>query len=346
MGRWTSCVLISAALFAGCGSDDEDTGSESAGGSTAAAAPAIEPSKFCGSECQAALKLTKAADEIECKVGVSWNSAEFPYGAVSLQRAKEAAKSFPKMELFESDGRGDAATQTGQIEDLLARGIDVLVISPLDAKALAGVVKRAQDEGVKVITADRTVDGDVTTYVGSDNVEAGEVAGKFIVEQLPEGGSVVELQGTPGASPTIDRGKGFKDALSGSNVKIIGGQSGDYNKAEGLKVMEDFLQRFGPGKIDAVFAHNDEMSLGAIQAIKEAGREGEIKVVGIDGQESALTAVEDGSYAGTVVYPITMPESIIAAAKACAGEELPKRLKQDSQIVTNENVSEYKGTTF
>jgi len=110
--------------------------------------------------------------------------------------------------------------------------------------------------------------------------------------------------------------------------------------------MEDVLQRFGSGKINAVFTHNDEMSLGAIQAIREAGRSNEIKVVGIDGQESALRQVKTGRYAGTVVYPLPVPEHILAAAKLCAGEKLPARIKQTAPLVTQANVGKFEGTTF
>ncbi|HEV7566711.1 MAG TPA: substrate-binding domain-containing protein, partial [Microbacteriaceae bacterium] len=123
-------------------------------------------------------------------------------------------------------------------------------------------------------------------------------------------------------------------------------QPANYNRADGLRVMADFLQRFGKGKIDAVFTHNDEMSLGAIQAIKEAGRSGEIKVVGIDGETDGLNAIKSGAYAGTVVYPIDVPEHLIAAAKTCAGEKLPKRIKLSALLVTKANVGQFVGKTF
>jgi ribose transport system substrate-binding protein len=349
MGSRTRLAILLGALvfvFAACGDDKEASSPASGSGSGNASAEAPSPSNYCGTECQAALKLQASAADIECKVGLSWNSAAHPYGAATIRLSKEAAKSFPGMELFVADGRGDPSTQTGQVEDLLARGIDALILSPADAKALAGVAKRAEADGVKVIASDRSVEGDVTTYIGSDNVEAGAVAGKHIVELLKDGGNVVELAGSLGASPTIDRGKGFRDAIKGSKVKLLDSQAADYDRAKGLKVMEDLLQRYGSGKIDAVFTHNDEMSLGAIQAIKEAGREDEIQVVGIDGQESALKAIEAGDYAASVVYPLPVPEHIIAAAKVCADEELPKRIKQESTLVTKENVAEIKGTTF
>ncbi|MEZ5257377.1 MAG: substrate-binding domain-containing protein [Ilumatobacteraceae bacterium] len=260
--------------------------------------------------------------------------------------ASSAAAMFPNMKLLTGHGEGDSLKQTAQIEDLLVKGIDVLIVSPTDAAALAPVVKRAADEGVKIIASDRNVDTAVDSYIGADNVLSGKVAGEHIVDLLGGSGKVAVLQGALGASPTIDRQAGFLEALDGSDIEIVADQTANYDRAEGLQVMEDYLQRFGSGEIDAVFAHNDEMALGAIQAIEEAGRADEIAVVGIDGQESALDAIENGSYAATVVYPIPVPEHIIAAAKLCAGEPLPERIVTSATLVTLDNVADVRGTTF
>jgi ribose transport system substrate-binding protein len=337
-------ALVIAAVGTACGSDD---GNGDGGGSAAKATPP-KLSIYCGPDCQQALALKADPVSIDCKVGVSWNATTHPYGAKTNSRSEEVAKaSFPKMELFVADARNDAAQQSSQVDDMVARGLDVLVVSPADAKAIAPAVKRATAEGVKVIASDRSVDGaEVASYIGSDNVEAGEVAGKHIVELLGGKGKVVELQGSQGASPTIDRAKGFRDAIAGTDIEIIGSQAADYDRARGLAVMEDFLQRFGPGEIDLVYTHNDSMSLGAIQAIKEAGRQDEIKIVGIDGQEPALKAVEAGDYDATVVYPLTVDEHMIAAAKLCAGEDIPARIVLESELVTKENAARFEGTTY
>lgn len=340
----TLLVMMAALALAvaGCGGDD----SNGDGGDDATVASS-EVSVFCEGECAKALEITDAAKEAQCKVGVSWSDTSFPYGAAAISKSEEAAKQFPNMELITTDGRGDATTQTSQVDDLIARGIDVLVLSPIDAKALAPAAKRAEAAGIKVIASDRSVDAPVVTYVGADNVEAGKVAGDWIVEDSGGEASVVELQGSLGASPTIDRNKGFMDALSAaSGIEVVASESADYARDEGLRVMENLLQRFGSGDIDYVFAHNDEMALGAIQAIREADRSDEIKVIGIDGQESALDAIEAGQYAATVIYPLPVPEHIVAAAKICAGEDLPKRIKPSAPLVTEDNVADYKGTTF
>lgn len=310
----------------------------------AATAPTA-PEIFCGPECQQALTLQAAVEDVACSVGVAWSTAQHPYGATALARSEEVALLFPNMEMTTADGRGDSATQTSQVEDMVAAGIDVLVLSPVDSEALVGAVTAAIDAGVKVITADRTVSNvDVLSYIGADNVLAGRAAGEFIVERLGGVGAMVELQGIPGSSPAIDRGAGLREALEGSDVEILDSQNGEFAREQGLQVMEDFLQRFGPGEIDAVFAHNDEMALGAVQAIEEAGREGDgIVVVGVDGQASALESIKAGGMTASSVYPIPVPEAILAAAKACVGEELPTRITQVSQMVTEENVADFEG---
>lgn len=155
-------------------------------------------------------------------------------------------------------------------------------------------------------------------------------------------GSVVELAGSLGASPTIDRAKGFRDALAATpGIEIIGSQTANYDRATGLKVMEDFLQRFGPGEISAVYAHNDQMAFGAIQAIQEAGRSEEIKVFGIDGEKGALESIAKGEYEATVGYPAVVQESVMAAAKLCAGETLDERILLDSTLIDKSNVETY-----
>jgi ribose transport system substrate-binding protein len=335
-------AAYSAALIAGCG--------DGSGGSAEQASQKLkpgEPSIYCDAECQKALEIDEKALNASCTVGLSWSSAAFPYGAAAVNRSKEAAKGFPKMKLLTADGRGSATTQTSQIDDFIARGIDVLIISPFDAKSLAPAVQRAEKAGIKVIASDRAVDAPVTTYIGAENEETGANAGKYVVELTKGKGKVIELQGSLGAAPTIARHKGFEDAIAGSSgVKVIASQTANYDRAQGLKVTEDLLQRYGSGEVDVVFAHNDEMAIGAIQAIREAGREDEIKVVGIDGQESALRRVKAGRYAGTVVYPLPVPEHILAAAKLCADEKVPERIKQSAPLVTQKNVAKYEGTTF
>jgi ribose transport system substrate-binding protein len=303
----------------------------------------LEPSIYCGDECRQALQLQADPKNIEGSVALSWNSTTHPYGAATLEKGRQLKeKFFPKMQLQTLDGRDDATVQTSQIEDAMARGIDVLIISPLTTDALVPVVNRAKEEGVKVIAADRTVDTDVDLYIGANSVESGRTMGCYFVERLPDGGNVVEIQGTLGASATIDRHNGFHEIIQEHpEIKVIAEQTGNYVRDEGFNVMQDYLQRFPSGEIDAVYTHNDEMALGAYQAISEAGREDEMFVTGFDGADVAFQSIKAGQMAATVVYPVMSTECLIGAAKMIAGEELPDEILLETPLVTKKNVIKY-----
>jgi ribose transport system substrate-binding protein len=298
----------------------------------------LEPSIYCGDKCKQALQLQADPKSIEGSVALSWNSATHPYGAATLTKGRQLVqKFFPKMKLQTLDGRDDATVQTSQIEDAIAGGLDVLIISPLTVDALVPVVNRAKEKGVKVIAADRTINTEVDLYIGANSVESGRMAGRYFVERLKDGGKVAEIQGTLGASATLDRHKGFHDIIEGEpGIEIVASESADFTRAGGQKVMEQLIQ--ANPDINAVYAHNDEMALGAYQAVKEAGREGEMFVTGIDGADVAFQSIKAGQMAATVVYPVMSTECLIGAAKMIAGEELPDEILLETPLVTKENV--------
>src|SRR5215210_7932196 len=193
----------------------------------------LEPSIYCGDKCKEALRLQADPKNVEGSVALSWNSTTHAYGAATLEKGKQfQQKFFPKMKLQTLDGRDDATVQTSQIEDAIAGGIDVLIISPLTVDALVPVVNRAREKGVKVIPADRTVNTDVDLYIGANSVESGRIAGRYFLERLKDGGNVAEIQGTLGASATIDRAEGFRNAIEDEpDIKIVASQSGDFTRA-------------------------------------------------------------------------------------------------------------------
>ncbi|MED1443625.1 substrate-binding domain-containing protein [Aeribacillus composti] len=338
-------TAISVLLMTACGNNSAEKTDKVAGGE---GAKEIELGPYCGPKCQEALKLETDPASIKGKVGFAVASTTFPYGVALKNQTEEAAKKyFPNIELLIGDGQNDPIVQTRIVDDFISKGIDVLIINAVEKDALAPAVKRATKAGIKVISIDRTVSAPVLTTIKADDYEIGFAAGKDLVSRLKGKGNVVELQGSPSASPTIDRHKGFMDAIKGEEgIKVIASQNANYDQAQGLKVMEDMLQRFPKGEIDAVFTHADIMTLGAIQAIKAAGREGEIKVISIDGQEAAFDEIEKGSITSTTVYPVIAPMNIVAAAKALAGEKMPEFIKLDSPVVSKENLFQYKGTTY
>ncbi|WP_334105259.1 substrate-binding domain-containing protein, partial [Muricomes intestini] len=232
------------------------------------------------------------------------------------ENVKYAEENYPEFECLTTDGQNDSATQVQDVEDLLARGIDLLLISPLTSDALTPVCEKAMEQGIPVVTLDRNVDCDVTCFIGAENKPMGVASADKLAEELEGKGNVIELQGTAGASATIDRHDGFAEELEAKypDMEIIATQYCDYLRENAMSFMDDTLQRFGPGEIDAIYCHNDEMALGALEALKTAGRDDEgILITGMDGTEVAFSEIEDGNMFFTVFYPYCAPEGIQAA---------------------------------
>lgn len=286
-----------------------------------------------------------AADKI--KIGLSQGTMNHPWRVAMVDRNKEYAdKNLPDVEVIVTDGQNDSSKQVSDVESLIAQGINVLLISPLTEDALTPAVADAIAAGIRVVTMDRKVNTEVTSHVGAENRPIGVMAGKFLVEKLGSKGNVIELQGTGGASATVDRHNGFDEALKGTGLKVVASQNCDYLRENALKYMEDQLQRFGPGEIQAVFAHNDEMALGAVQALEAAGRLNDVKVVGIDGQNTAFEAVKAGKMAATFIYPFVAPEGIQTAYKIAKGEQVEKEIILPGKLVDSSNVDEMLGKGF
>jgi ribose transport system substrate-binding protein len=211
---------------------------------------------------------------------------------------------------------------------------------------LTPVVADAMAAGVKVVTLDRKVNTDVSVHIGAENKPIGEAAAKFIAQKLGNKGKIIELQGTGGASATVDRHDGFVDGIKGTELEIVASQNCDYLRENAVKFMEDQLQRFGPGEIQAVYAHNDEMALGAIQALEAVGRLNEVAVVGIDGQNNAYEAIKEGKLAATFTYPFVAPEGIEVAYKLAKGEAVEPLIVLPGKQVDASNIDEMLGKGF
>lgn len=282
----------------------------------------------------------------EILVGFSQGTMNHPFRVAMVEEnIKYAEENYPWMKIIATDGNNESSKQVTDVEDLLAQDIDVLLISPLTEEALTGVCEDAMAKGIPVICLDRTVNCDVTCYIGAENKPMGVAAADKLAEMLNGKGTIIELQGTAGASATIDRHDGFVEQLEAKypDLKIIADQYCDYLREPSMKFMEDMLQRFGPGEISAVYCHNDEMALGALEAIKAAGRDNEgILLIGMDGMEVAFDAIKAGDMAFTVVYPYCAPEGVIAIEKYLKGE-LDARWQLDTAIVSAENVEEWTG---
>lgn len=271
----------------------------------------------------------------EVKVGLSISTLNNPF-FVTLRDGAEVAADESGYDIVVTDAQDDASTQLSDIEDLLQQDIDVLLVNPVDSEAVVTAVESANSQDVPVITVDRSSDGgDVVTHIASDNVEGGEMAGDFIVEQLDESGNVVELEGVPGASATNERGEGFHNVVDDMDgLEVTAKQSANFNRSEGLNVMENIIQ--SSDDIDAVFAHNDEMALGAVEALESNGMLDDVVVVGFDATDDAVAAVEEGTMNATIAQqPGLIGENAIdAAGNVAAGESIDEFIPVELQLVT------------
>ena len=263
-------------------------------------------------------------------IGFSVSTLNNPFFVTLTEGAKKAA-SEKNVELVVVDAGDDAAKQTSDIEDLVSRNVGVLIVNPVDSDAVAPAVKSAMSQGIKVIAVDRGVNGvDVDCQIASDNVAGARMATEYLMELVGEGAKVAELQGVPGASATIDRGAGFHQ-VADQSLQVAASQTANFNRAEGMTVMENILQ--SDGAIKGVFAHNDEMALGAVEAVAASGKD--IKIVGFDATDDAQKAVKDGKMAATVAQkPDKMGETAIeTAVKIMAGETVDKSIPVEVELI-------------
>lgn len=280
-------------------------------------------------------------------IGVSQGTMNHPFRVAMVdENVKYAEENYPEFECITTDGQNDSATQVQDVEDLLARGIDLLLISPLTSDALTPVCEKAMEQGIPVVTLDRNVECDVTCFIGAENKPMGVASADKLAEALDKKGKIVEIQGTAGASATIDRHDGFAEQLEKEypDMEVIATQYCDYLREDAMTFMDDTLQRFGPGEIDAIYCHNDEMALGALESLRAAGREDEgILIVGMDGTEVAFSEIEEGNMFFTVVYPYCAPEGMQAAYEILEGDGVETRWELDTTIGDKDNVKDWIG---
>jgi ribose transport system substrate-binding protein len=232
------------------------------------------------------------------------------------------------------DSQNDPAKEVSNMEDMTSKGADIVLLNPVDSDAAIAAIQVANNLNTPVITLDRVANaGEVVSHIASDNVEGGKMAGKYIVEQLGGEGNIVELEGIAGSSAARDRGAGFNEGIKGSNLKVVAKQTADFDRTKGLTVMENILQ--GNKDIKAVFAHNDEMALGAQKALEDAGMNG-IIVVGFDATDDAVKAVKAGKMAATVAQQPDLIGSlgVETAIKVLNNENVDAFIPVELQLVT------------
>ena len=269
------------------------------------------------------------------KVGIVLSTLNNPFFVSMKDGAEKEAKKLG-VELIVLDSQDDPVKERSNVEDLLQLGVVALLINPTDSDAVIKAVEVANESNVPVVTLDRQANGGkVTSHIASDNIKGGAMAAEFVLEQLgvTENVNVVELQGIPGASATRARGAGFHSGLDDkTNINFVSSQAADFDRQKGLSVMENIIQ--GNKDIQVVFAHNDEMALGAAKAIKMSNINA--MVIGFDGGDDALDAIDKGEMKATVAQ---QPDLIGAlgvqlAEKIYNGETVDKEIAADLKIVS------------
>ena len=248
----------------------------------------------------AALYFSSIASAKDLVIMTSLPSMEFPFFVHMQKQLDQEAQSIGGIKILSADGQNRVPKQTADVESAIIQGVDGIIISPIDVNAMAPALQQAIDAGIPVVTVDRYVGGvpGIYAHVGADNVKGGEAQARLIMEQFPNGATIVNLQGQPGASPAIDRNKGLHNILDGkSKYKIVAEQTANWSRDQGMSVTENILVGLSSPP-DVINAANDDMALGAMEAVKARGLN--VKILGFDALPEAIAAVRDGSLMATV----------------------------------------------
>jgi ribose transport system substrate-binding protein len=280
-----------------------------------------------------------AADQV--RIGLSQPNLEHPYRVGGTNRAKAWADSRKDVELTVVDGRRDSAVQLQSLEDLITRRVDVIVMSPNDSDALAPVADAAARAKIPIVVFDRKLNvdpGKYAAFIGADNVEMGRVAARFILERLGNKGKVIQIEGTPGASATVDRKRGFEEETAKHrDIKLVS-YVGHYRLHDAVNVMEDAITAHRD--LGAVYAHNDSMALGGAQVLDERGIRN-VVVIGMDGAKEGCDGIKEGKVTGSVYYPTMFPEALELAIKVAKNQKVEKSVLLETPIITKDNLGQF-----
>ncbi len=266
-----------------------------------------------------------------------------PFWAAVEKGARERGKELGvKVVILAPPQESDITAQISQIEDQMVKGVNGIALAPTDPQALAPVVKEALADNVSVVFIDTKGANEGVTYIGTDNQEGAKLAADFICNTIPKGSDVAILQGIITQSTGQARANGSRKGLNACGMNIVAEQPADWDRAKGLSVMENIIT--GNPNIKAVFASNDNMALGAVEALKGAGMLDQVVVVGFDANPDAAVSVLAGEMTATVAQnPYNMGAlGVENALKASRGEKLPAVIDTGTVLVTKKNAADYK----
>ena len=275
-------------------------------------------------------------------IASSMPALEFPFFVHMQKSLAEAAAAAGGIALIETDGQNSSTKQTGDVEAAIIQGVDGIIISPIDAVAMAPALQGAVDAGIPVVTIDRSVEGvdGILAHVGADNVVGGESQANLIIEMFPDGARIVNLQGQPGASPAIDRNQGVHNILDSMSDKyvFVAEQTANFAREQGASVTEAILAGLDSPP-DVIVAANDDMALGALQVVQEQGLD--IAILGFDALPEALGSVRDGGLTATVEqFPGGQTEQALAVLLAFLkdGTQPEAKILLDPIAITTDNL--------
>jgi simple sugar transport system substrate-binding protein len=295
--------------------------------------------------CQGSGPSAEGEGEAQTTVGFSQIGAESAWRTANTKSIQSEADA-REIDLKFSDAQGKQENQYAAIRSFIAQDVDYIAFAPKTEDGWESVLREAKDAGIPVFVSDRrpNVPEDLyVTFIGSDFVEEGRLAARWLVEHTGGKAVIAELTGSPGSAPANDRAKGFREVIAEHpDMKIVYSQTGDFERAKGKAVTESLLKSPDGKRINVLYAHNDDMAIGAIQAIKEAGKVPgkDILIVSIDAIHDALQAIVDGELNCSVeCNPLLGPYLFDAIADYKAGKTLPKRIVIEDQVFTIENAA-------
>ncbi|GAM61198.1 ribose ABC transport system [Vibrio ishigakensis] len=254
---------------------------------------------------------------------------------VTMKDGAEAKAKELGYNLIVLDSQNDPSKELSNVEDLTVRGVKAILINPTDSDAVSNAIRMANRSNIPVLTLDRGASrGEVVSHIASDNVAGGEMAGKFIMEKVGETAKVIQLEGIAGTSAARERGEGFMKSVKESKMQVLASQPADFDRTKGLNVMENLLA--ANSDVQAVFAQNDEMALGALRAVQASGKD--VIIVGFDGTDDGIAAVNRGLLSATIAQQPDMIGAlgVETADKMLKGEQVEEYIPVPLKVVTKQ----------
>lgn len=330
---WTIMALI-ATLVVGC-TNNGGGGANSGGGAESGELGARAREKFRNNQ--------------KVIVGFSQMENNGPWRIAETNSIRsEAGKRSARFELRVTDALGQTSQQVSDVEDLIAQGVDAIFLAPREAQGFSSALQAAREANIPVFLIDREVAGtvgqDYVAFIGSNFVEQGRRAAEWLATKTNGKAGIVELTGTAGSSVANDRHKGFADEIQKNpEMRIIASQNAEFTRARALEVMQNIIQAKG-AEITAVYTHNDEMALGAIEALKAAGRKPgvDVIVISVDGQKSALESIMRNELGATVESnPRFGPIAFDTLEKYLRGEQIPPKIILEDRFFDSNNAQQF-----